>query len=291
MIDRDHKLPVSRQCALLCVARSTAYYQPQERSQDDLGIMRQIDELHLRYPFAGSRMLRDWLCRDGFDVGRRHVRTLMRRMGIQAIYRRPRTSIPTPKATIYPYLHKDVFIEKPNHVWATDITYIPLAKGFGYLVAILDLATRRVLAWRVSNTMDTDFCIEALKEAITRYGAPQIFNTDQGSQFTSKEFTDVLKAHHIQISMDGKGRWIDNVFVERLWRSVKYEDVYLHAYGTLHEVKDGLTAYFQFYNQTRPHRSLDGKTPDEVYFAKEPSNNNLNTWHDAHTMRTWIKCD
>jgi putative transposase len=269
MIDREHKLSVKRQCELLDVARSTAYYQPQDVCQSDLDIMRRIDELHLQYPFAGSRMLRDWLRRDGFDVGRRHVRTLMRRMGINALYRKPRTSIPAPKAAIYPYLLKGVFIEKPNHVWATDITYIPLAKGFAYLVAILDLATRRVMAWQLSNTMSTDFCVQALKQAITRYGTPAIFNTDQGSQFTSNEFTDVLKENRIQISMDGKGRWVDNVFVERLWRSVKYEDVYLNAYGTILEVKDGLTKYFKFYNQTRPHRSLDGRTPDEVYFGNQ----------------------
>ncbi len=262
MIDREHKLPVKR--------RSTAYYQAQEVCQSDLDIMRRIDELHLLYPFAGSRTILDWLVREGFEVGRRHVRTLMRRMGVNALYRKPRTSIPAPKATIYPYLLKGVFIEKSNHVWATDITYIPLAKGCAYLVAILDLATRRVLAWRLSNTMSTDFCLEALKEAITRYGAPVIFNTDQGSQFTSNEFTGVLKAHHIRISMDGKGRWIDNVFVERLWRSVKYEDVYLNAYGTIPEAQDGLTQYFRFYNQIRPHRSLDGRTPDEVYFGNQP---------------------
>ena len=231
MIDRNHKLPVKRQCELLELARSTAYYQPQGVCQGDWDILRRIDELHLLYPFAGSRTIGYWLDREGFQAGRRHVRTLMRRMGVNALYRKPRTSIPAPKATIYPYLLKDVCIEKPNHVWATDITYIALAKGSAYLAAILDLATRRVLAWRLSNTMSTDFCVEALKEALTRYGAPAIFNTDQGSQFTSHEFTSVLKEHRIQISMDGKGRWIDNVFVERLWRSVKYEDVYLNAYG------------------------------------------------------------
>ena len=267
MIDRDHKLPVKRQCELLGVARSTAYYRPEAVSQGDLEAMRRIDELHLRYPFAGSRMLCDWLRREGFDIGRRHVRTLMRRMGIHAVYRRPRTTIPEPKAAIYPYLLKDVCIERPNQVWATDITYIPLAKGSAYLVAILDLATRRVMAWRLSNTMSTDFCIEALNEAITKYGAPEIFNTDQGSQFTSSAFTDVLKAHHVQISMDGQGRWVNNVFVERLWRSVKYENVYLNAYGTIPEATAGLASYFKFYNQTRPHQSLDGKTPDEVYFG------------------------
>lgn len=270
MIDRTHLLPVKRQCQLLGVARSTAYYQPQETRPLDWDIMRRIDELHLQYPFAGSRMLREWLHRAGLAVGRRHVRTLMRRMGIHAVYRKPRTSLPDRKAAVYPYLLKSVSIEKPNHAWASDITYIPLAQGFAYLVAIVDLATRRVMAWRLSNTMDTGFCVEALKEAMARYGAPEIFNTDQGSQFTASDFTDVLKAHRIRISMDGKGRWIDNVFVERLWRSVKYEDVYLNAYGTILDVKHGLTRYFQFYNQTRPHRSLDGRTPDEVYFAYPP---------------------
>lgn len=270
MIDRKHKLPVKRQCELLELARSTAYYRPPEICQSDLDIMRRIDELHLQYPFAGSRTLCCWLGREGFKAGRRHVRTLMRRMGVNALYRKPRTSIPAPEASVYPYLLKGVCIEKSNHVWATDITYIPLAKGCAYLVAILDLATRRVLAWRLSNTMSTEFCIGALKEAIARHGAPRIFNTDQGSQFTSGEFTGVLKEHSIQISMDGKGRWIDNVFVERLWRSVKYEDVYLHSYGTMIEAKDGLTKYFRFYNQIRPHLSLDGRTPDEAYFGNLP---------------------
>lgn len=269
MIDRNHKLPVKRQCELLDVARSTAYYRPEAVPQDDLDLMRRIDELHLSYPFAGTRTLRDWLRREGFEVGRRHVRTLMRRMGLEAVYRRPRTTIPAPRATIYPYLLKGVCIERPNQVWATDITYLPLAKGSAYLVAILDLATRRVMAWQVSNTMSTDFCIQALNEAITRYGAPETFNTDQGSQFTSSAFTDALKAHRIQISMDGKGRWVDNVFVERLWRSVKYEDFYLNAYGNIPQTKAGLSAYFKFYNQTRPHQSLDGKTPDEVYFLNQ----------------------
>lgn len=270
MIDRDHTLSVQRQCEVLELARSTAYYQPRALPPSDLAIMRRLDELHLQYPFAGSRMLRDWLQREGVDVGRRHVRTLMRRMGIHAVYRKPRTSMPNPKAGVYPYLLKNVSIEKPNHAWASDITYIPLATGFAYLVAIIDLASRRVLAWRLANTMSTDFCVEALKEAISRYGTPEIFNTDQGSQFTASDFTDVLKENKIQISMDGKGRWIDNVFVERLWRSVKYEDIYLNAYATILEVKEGLIRYFQFYNQTRPHRSLDGQTPDEVYFGNQP---------------------
>lgn len=266
MIDRTHRLPVKRQCELLAVARSSAYYRARDVSSEDLMLMRRIDALHLDYPFAGSRMLRDLLAQEGFTVGRRHVRTLMRRMGLRALYRKPRTSIPAAKATIYPYLLKDKQITQPNQAWSSDITYLPMAKGFAYLVVIMDWATRRVLAWRLSNTMHADFCIEALKEAIAVHGPPQIFNTDQGSQFTCEAFTEVLKAHGVQISMDGKGRWVDNVFVERLWRSVKYENVYLNAYANIAEAKAGLQAYFAFYNRRRPHSSLGGRTPDSVYF-------------------------
>jgi putative transposase len=273
MIDRNHELPVSRQCALLGLARSTAYYEPMPVSEADLALMRRIDELHLKWPFLGARRLRDLLRKDGFEAGRTHVATLMRKMGITALYRKPRTSLPGsgPEHRVYPYLLKGLRIERPNQVWAADISYIPMAKGFVYLVAIMDWASRRVLAWRTSNTLTTDFCVAALEEALTRYGTPEIFNTDQGSQFTDKDFTDVLKAQGIRISMDGKGRWVDNVFVERLWRSLKYEEIYLRAYGSIAEANRGIGRYFGFYNRVRPHQSLNNRaTPDEIYFGTQP---------------------
>ena len=221
MIDRTHALPVVRQCQVLKRARSTAYDQPTPVSAAELALMRWIDELHLQYPFAGARMLRDLLRQDGQTIGRRHVASLMRRMGITAVYRKPRLSFRHPAHTIYPYLLRDLTISRPNHVWAADITYLPMARGFVYLFAILDWASRRVLAWRLSNTLTTDFLLDAVREAITQYGRPEIFNTDQGCQFTSHEFTGLLKDQGIQISMDGTGRWRDNVFVERLWRSLQ----------------------------------------------------------------------
>ena len=266
MIDRTHPLPVVRQCQLLTLARSTAYYQPTPVSETTLALMRRIDELHLHYPFAGARMLRDLLRQEGHAIGRRQVATLMRRMGIEALYRKPHLSRRHPAHTIYPYLLRDLTISRPNHVWAADITYIPMKRGFVYLFAILDWASRRVLAWRLSNTLTTDFCLEAVREAITQYGCPEIFNTDQGGQFTSQEVTGLLKDQGIQISMDGKGCWRDNVFVERLWKSVKYEEVYWHAYETVGAAQQGLARYQMFYNQTRPHQALDGQTPDLVYF-------------------------
>jgi putative transposase len=229
--------------------------------------MRRLDELHLEHPFLGSRKLTRLLNNEGQRVGRRHVVTLMHRMGIEAIYRKPRLSLPDQTHKIYPYLLSEVVIERPNQAWAADITYLPMAKGFVYLVAILDLYSRKVVAWRTSNTLTSDFCVETLQEALRRFGRPEIFNTDQGSQFTAETFTDVLKAHHVAISMDGKGRWIDNVFVERLWRSVKYEDIYLHAYDSVKELNRALSLYFAFYNGRRPHQSLDQSTPDAVYFA------------------------
>ena len=229
--------------------------------------MRRLDELHLRWPFYGSRKLRRELVKEGHEVGRRHVVTLMRKMGIEVIYRKLRTSIPAREATIYPYLLTGLAIERPNQVWSTDITYLPMAHGFLYLTAILDVFSRKVLAWRLSNTMSSDFCVEALEEAIAKFGAPEIFNTDQGSQFTSEAWIKVLKDANVAISMDGKGRWIDNVFIERLWRSVKYEEVYLHAYTGGTEAKKGLTAYFSFYNARRSHQRLDYRTPDDVYFT------------------------
>jgi putative transposase len=270
MIDRSDKLPVARQCELLNLSRSSVYYVPQPVSAGDLALMRQIDELHLNHPFAGARMLRDFLGLEGVPVGRRHLSTLMRTMGIEALYRRPNTSRPQPGHPVFPYLLRGLEISRANPVWAMDITYIPMRKGFVYLAAVLDWATRRVLSWRLSNTMTTDFCIEAVEEAVHRHGKPGIFNTDQGSQFTSVEFVGLIQGHGIQVSMDGKGRWVDNVLVERLWKSVKHEEVYLHAYESVAHARQGLHRYFQFYNERRPHSSLDGKTPDSVYFDSLP---------------------
>jgi len=266
MINRDHKLPLCHQAKALGISRGSLYYKPRPVSEADLKLMRRMDELHLLYPFAGSRMLRDLLRDEGFLVGRGHVRTLMKRMGIEAVYRRPNTSKPELGHKIYPYLLRDLAVTRPNQVWATDISYIPMKQGFVYLVAIVDWFSRRVLAWRLSITMEVDFCIEALKEALFRHGTPEIFNTDQGSQFTSTAFTDVLKDAGIKISMDGKGAWRDNVFVERLWRTIKYEEVYLHAYETVPEARTAIGKYLSFYNGKRPHSSLDRQTPDQVYF-------------------------
>ncbi|HQX48214.1 MAG TPA: IS3 family transposase [Steroidobacteraceae bacterium] len=267
MIERGAELAVTRQVQLLRLSRSSVYYTPRPLPERDLLLMRRIDELHLECPFYGSRKLTVELRKEGFDVGRRHVVTLMRRMGVEALYRRPRTSLPARGAAIYPYLLSGVAIERANQVWASDITYLPMAHGFLYLVAILDIASRKVLAFRLSNTLTADFCVEALKEAIARYGKPDIFNTDQGSQFTSEEWIETLKGAGIAISMDGKGRWIDNVFIERLWRSVKYEEVYLHGYANGSEARAALTRYFSFYNARRSHQALDYRTPDEVYFG------------------------
>ena len=270
MIMPGHDLPVARQARVLGISRGAVYYKARPLPPRDLTIMRRMDELHLERPFAGSRMLRDLLNREGVVIGRRHVATLMKRMGIAAIYRRPNTSKPAPGHKIYPYLLRSVKVERPDQVWATDITYIPMARGFVYLVAIVDWFSRRVLAHRVSITMDADFCVEALEEAIERYGKPEIFNSDQGSQFTSGEFTGVLLRDEIAISMDGKGAWRDNVFVERLWKSVKYEEVYLRAYDTVGEARASLGRYLDFYNRLRPHSSLDRRTPDEAYFNTLP---------------------
>ncbi len=267
MIEREGVLTIKRQAKLLDLGRSSVYYTPRGTSVRDLVLMRRLDELHLQWPFYGSRKLLWELHQEGHAVGRRHVVTLMRKMGIEAIYRKPRTSIPAREATIYPYLLTGLTISRPNQVWSADITYLPMAHGFLYLSAILDVFSRKVLAWRLSNTMTADFCVEALEEAIARFGAPETFNTDQGSQFTSDDWTEVLKKSGVAISMDGKGRWIDNVFIERLWRSVKYEEVYLHAYDSGREARESLTRYFAFYNQRRVHERLDYATPDEVYFA------------------------
>jgi len=270
MIDRKDALPVVRQAKILEVGRSAVYYLPRPVCAADLALMRRIDELHLDYPFAGSRMLRNLLCREGRVVGRLHVATLMRRMRIAAIYRRPSTSKPEPGHKIYPYLLRTMKVERPNHVWAMDITYIPMAKGFVYLAAVVDWFTRRVLTWRLSITMDAEFCVEALQEALAAYGKPEIFNTDQGAQFTSIAFTSVLVEAGVAISMDGKGSWRDNVFVERVWRSIKYEEIYLHAYVTVAEARASISRYLKWYNGGRPHSSLDRRTPDEAYFNHTP---------------------
>lgn len=270
MIDRSHTLPLTRQARELGVSRGSIYYLPRPVSPADLAIMRRIDELHLEFPFAGSRMLRDLLRQEGVKIGRQHVATLMKKMAIEAIYRRPNTSKPTPGHKIYPYLLRKLAIVRPNQVWATDISYIPMAKGFVYLVAIVDWFSRKVLAWRVSISMEVDFCVEALEEALARFGKPEIFNTDQGSQFTSVAFTGVLLREKIAISMDGRGAWRDNVIVERLWRSVKYEEVYLRAYGAVSEARGSIGRYLTFYNSRRPHSSLAARTPDQTYFDNLP---------------------
>jgi len=267
MIDRDHELPIAKQAAELGISRGSVYSLPKPTSAADLKLMRRIDELHLDYPFAGSRMLQKLLKREGYETGRLHVRTLMKRMGIEALYRKPRTSKPGDGHKIYPYLLGKLAVTRPNQVWATDLTYIPMARGFCYLVAVVDWFTRKVLSWRLSITMDAAFCIEALEEALAKYGKPEIFNSDQGSQFTSLDFTKVLLDQEIRISMDGKGAWRDNVFVERLWRSVKYEEVYLKAYDSVREARASIGKYLDFYNRGRPHSSLDGRAPDEAYFT------------------------
>ena len=270
MIDPEHDLSIKQQAVALGISRSSVYYMPRPVSDGDLMLMRRIDELHLEYPFAGSRMLRDMLSQQGLEVGRRHVRTLMRKVSIEAIYRRPNTSKPAPGHRIYPYLLRGQAITRPNQLWAMDITYVPMARGFVYLAAVVDWFSRRVLAWRVSITMDASFCIEALEEALSRNEKPEVFNTDQGSQFTSEAFTRRLKENGIRISMDGRGRWRDNVFVERIWRSIKYEEVYLHAYESVSEARQSIGRYIDFYNAIRPHSSLKAQTPDQVYFNRLP---------------------
>jgi putative transposase len=270
MIDRAHDLPITKQAAALNISRGSVYYLPRPVSAADLAFMRRIDELHLEFPFAGSRLLRDLLAAEGSKIGRRHVTTLMKRMGIEALYRRPRTTKPEPGHKIYPYLLRGAAITRPNQVWAMDITYIPMARGFVYLAVVLDWFSRRVLSWRVSITMEAAFCVETLEEALAKHGKPTIFNTDQGSQFTGAAFTGLLIKNGIAISMDGKGAWRDNVFVERLWRSVKYEEVYLRAYDSVSEARKSIGRYLDFYNGRRPHSSLDRRTPDQVYFTPQP---------------------
>jgi len=270
MITREHPLPLITQCKILNLSRSGIYYSPMLMSDKDRELMRLIDEIHLNYPYLGTRGIRNELRNKGRKVGRSHVRTLMKKMGVEALYRKPRLTKTHPEHTIYPYLLRGLSITEANAVWCSDITYIPMRKGFCYLVAIMDWVSRKVLAWRLSNTLDTSFCTEALEEALSLYGAPQIFNTDQGSQFTSDDFTNILKKHDIKISMDGQGRWRDNVFIERLWKSVKYEDVYLKAYNSIAEVRSGLTTWFDRYNTQRRHQGLDDRTPDEVYWSTLP---------------------
>jgi putative transposase len=270
MIDPEHGLPIKQQAEVLDISRSTVYYEPRPISEEDLWLMRRIDELHLNYPFAGSRMLRGLLWQQGLEVGRRHIKTLMKWMGIEAIYRKPNTSKPAPGHKIYPYLLRDLAVTRPNQAWAMDITYVPMAHGFVYLAAAVDWFSRRVLAWRLSITMETSFCIEALEEALSKNEKPEIFNTDQGSQFTSEDFTGLLRKNGIDISMDGRGRWRDNVFVERVWKSIKYEEIYLHAYETVLEARNSIGKYLEFYNSIRPHSSLNGFTPDQVYFNRLP---------------------
>jgi putative transposase len=271
MIDRENELPMTRQCKILDISRSSAYYKPVPASMRDMELMRLIDEMHLEYPFYGSRKIRDELRAKGHEIGRGHVSALMRKMGIAALYQKPRLSKPHPEHKVYPYLLRGVEIAQANQVWAADICYLPMARGFCYLVAVMDWASRRVLSWRVSNTLDASFCTDALEEAIGTYGAPGIFNTDQGSQFTSEEFAGILVKNNIRISMDGRGRWMDNVFIERLWRSVKYEEVYLKAYGSIGQARRELMAYFKFYNERRCHQGLDSRTPDEVYWGTLPA--------------------
>ena len=254
-----------RQCELLGVNRSSLYYEAVEPDGEELALMRRLDELHLKYPFYGSRKLARTLKAEGQCVNRKRVQRLMRVMGLESTAPKPNTSKPSPEHARYPYLLRNLRVSRVNQAWATDITYIPMAHGFIYLVAIIDWCSRRVLAWRLSNTMETNFCVEALEEAIARYGCPAIFNTDQGSQFTSDEFVGVLLSLGIQVSMDGKGRWLDNIFIERLWRSLKYEEVYLHAYDSVAAAREGIARYFAFFNDERPHAALGYQTPASFY--------------------------
>lgn len=262
----NRQLSISRQCKILDLNRSSYYYRPKPIKPEDLELMRTIDELYLQNPSSGSRSISRQLRRQGKKVNRKRVQRLMRLMGIEAVYPKPRTSRPHPQHRIYPYLLRNLTIDQPNQVWATDITYIPMARGFMYLVAIMDWHSRKILSWRVSNTMEPAFCIDALKEALNCYGAPDIFNTDQGAQFTSNAFTQILKDNHVAISMDGRGRCQDNIFIERLWWTLKYQYIYMHSFDTGKALRRGLAGWIQYYNQERGHSSLDDRTPDEVYY-------------------------
>jgi len=270
MIDKEHELPITKQCHILKLCRSSIYYVPAPVSDNDRDLMRLIDEIHLEEPYLGSRGIKSILRMRGYKAGRIHVRTLMRKMGIEALYKKPRLSKPHPEHKVYPYLLRGLDITEANAVWCSDITYIPMAKGFCYLVAIMDWASRKVLSWRLSNTLDVSFCVEALEEALMKYGKPDIFNTDQGSQFTSDAFTDILINNNIRISMDGQGRWMDNVFIERLWKTVKYQEVYLKAYESISHARKELAKFFERYNMRRPHQGLDDRTPDDVYWSTLP---------------------
>ena len=269
LIQELPSISIRKQCELLQVSRSSVYYEPVGTSSEQLGLMRRIDELHLKFPFYGSRKLARCLKAEGKDVNRKHVQQLMRLMGIESVAPKADTSRPAPENPTYPYLLRNVKVCRVNQVWCTDVTYIPMAHGFVYLVAVMDWYSRRVLSWRVSNTMDAAFCVEALQEAFSTFGTPEVFNTDQGAQFTSEAFTAVLRSHGVKISMDGKGRCMDNIFVERLWRSVKYEEVYLHAYESVAEARAGLARYFEFYNRERPHQALGYQTPDAFHRGLE----------------------
>lgn len=268
MIEPTHpQLSIARQCELVSISRSGFYYRPADETPLNLALMRLIDAQFLETPWYGSRQMARHLRREGYTVGRKRVRRLMAKMGLAPIYQRPRTTVPHPEHRVYPYLLRDLVIDRPNQVWCADLTYIPMRRGFLYLVAIMDWATRKVLSWRVSNTMDVEFCLEALEEALARFGRPEIFNSDQGSQFTSPRFTGMLQDTGVRISMDGRGRWMDNVFIERLWRSLKYECVYLHAFETGSDLRAGLSQWIGYYNARRPHSTLAGRTPDEAYGA------------------------
>jgi putative transposase len=270
MIQEKSPVSLSRKCQILEISRSGMYYKPVPVNETDLRLMRLIDKIHLIRPYFGARRISDKLCDMGEKVGRKHVRTLMNKMCITAIYNKPRLSKPNHDHRVYPYLLRGLPITRANHVWAADITYIPMARGFCYLVAIMDWASRKILSWRLSNTQDVGFCLEALEEAVARFGVPEIFNTDQGSQFTSESFTEALSSRGVKISMDGKGSWKDNVFIERFWKSVKYEEVYLKGYESLSVARNELKSYLEFYNHERRHQGLDSRTPDEVYWSTLP---------------------
>ncbi len=270
MINREHPLPVTKQCKILQISRSSVYYYPVPLSDKDKELIRLIDEIHLEEPCFGSRGIKSILKRKGYNIGRTHIRTLMRKMGIEALYKKPRLSKPHPGHKVYPYLLNNINITKANEVWCSDITYIPMARGFCYLVAIMDWVSRKILSFRLSNTLDVSFCIEALEEAIYKYGKPDIFNTDQGSQFTSLEFIDILLKNNIKISMDGRNRWMDNIFIERFWKTLKYQEVYLKAYESISHARKEITRFIDKYNTWRPHQGLNEKTPDEVYYETLP---------------------
>ena len=271
MIDRTHQLCISRQAQLLGISRGSVYYQPKQVSEEDLVLMRKLDELHLEYPFMGARMLRDQLNRMGFTIGRKRVSTLMKKMGIEALYQKPKTSKKHPGHAVYPYLLRGRIIDRANQVWALDTTYIPMAKGYVYLTAVVDWASRKLLAAKIAITLEAVHAVEVLQEAFDRYGTPEIVNTDQGSQFTAYEFVETVKAHGCQLSMDGRGAWRDNIFIERLWKTIKYERVYLYAYDSVGEARTSIMDYLAWYNQARPHSKLNKMTPDEAYEMMLPA--------------------